>query len=62
MENENETQNTTAGETTSEQITISGNTVNSAALLREHKELIIVHNDDQYKLKLTLNGKLILSK
>ena len=36
--------------------------VNSKALLGDRKELTIVHNDQKYKLRLTGNDKLILTK
>lgn len=36
--------------------------INSKALLGGHKELTIVHNDQEYKLRLTGNDKLILTK
>lgn len=36
--------------------------VNSKALLGGHRELTIVHNDQEYKLRLTGNDKLILTK
>ena len=36
--------------------------VNSKTLLGDHKELTIVHNDQKYKLRLTGNDKLILTK
>lgn len=35
--------------------------VSSAALLRDRKELVIVHNGREYRLRLTQNGKLILT-
>jgi hemin uptake protein HemP len=37
------------------------NRVASAALLGESKELVIVHNGREYRLRLTQNGKLILT-
>ena len=36
--------------------------VNSKTLLGDRKELTIVHNDQKYKLRLTGNDKLILTK
>lgn len=36
--------------------------VNSKTLLGGHKELTIIHNDQKYKLRLTGNDKLILTK
>ena len=35
--------------------------VSSAVLLGERKELVIVHNGREYHLRLTQNGKLILT-
>ncbi len=35
--------------------------VQSDALLGEAKELVIVHNGREYRLRLTQNGKLILT-
>jgi len=34
----------------------------SEELLKESNELVIVHNHQPYKLRLTRNGKLILTK
>lgn len=36
--------------------------VSSAELLGNHQELIIEHNHDEYRLRLTSNNKLILTK
>ncbi len=38
------------------------NKINSKVLLCGKKELTIVHNDQEYKLRLTGNDKLILTK
>jgi len=35
--------------------------VSSQALLGQSKELVIVHNGREYRLRLTQNGKLILT-
>jgi hemin uptake protein HemP len=35
--------------------------VNSEALLGPRKELVILHNGREYRLRLTQNGKLILT-
>jgi hemin uptake protein HemP len=35
--------------------------VSSQSLLGTHKELVIVHNGREYRLRLTQNGKLILT-
>lgn len=37
------------------------NRVASEALLGPHKELLIMHNGREYRLRLTQNGKLILT-
>jgi hemin uptake protein HemP len=36
--------------------------VPAADLLRGRRELIILHNADEYRLRVTSNGKLILTK
>jgi len=36
--------------------------VSSQDLLQDQKELIIVHNEQEYRLRATRNGKLILTK
>lgn len=36
--------------------------IDSETLLSGKKEITIIHNDDEYKLRLTGNGKLILTK
>ena len=43
-------------------ISFSGNTINSATLFKSEKELMIEHNDEMYRLRITGNGKLILTK
>ena len=50
--------------TKKQQITGSGSElkrVSSESLLGEKKELLIVHNGREYRLRLTQNGKLILT-
>jgi hemin uptake protein HemP len=42
--------------------TAKENWINSDMLLSGKKELTIVHNHEEYKLRLTGNGKLILTK
>jgi hemin uptake protein HemP len=37
------------------------NRVSSEALLGQKKELVILHNGREYRLRLTQNGKLILT-
>ena len=39
----------------------SARRVASEALLGAHKELVIVHNGREYRLRITQNGKLILT-
>jgi hemin uptake protein HemP len=41
--------------------TVDVKRVTSEALLGPNKELVIVHNDREYRLRLTQNGKLILT-
>jgi hemin uptake protein HemP len=36
--------------------------IRSADLFRETREVIIVHHDEQYRLRITRAGKLILTK
>ncbi len=36
--------------------------VSAAALLRDRRELVIEHGGERYRLSLTKNGKLILTK
>ena len=43
-------------------IEITNNVVKSTLLLDQQKELIIEHNDELYRLRITGNGKLILTK
>lgn len=43
-------------------VEIESNTVSSDALLNQNKELIIEHNEELYRLRITGNGKLILTK
>ena len=41
---------------------MTDNTLRSTDLFRDGRELTIVHNDAEYKLRLTGTGKLILTK
>jgi hemin uptake protein HemP len=43
-------------------VKILDNKVKSTALLGKYKELIIRHNNEDYRLRITGNGKLILTK
>ncbi len=36
--------------------------ISSCALFGARTEILIVHNDDEYRLRITSNGKLILTK
>ncbi len=36
--------------------------LNSRVLFGTRKEIVIVHKDDEYRLRITSNGKLILTK
>ena len=44
------------------QITVIGNRVNSSELLEKKLGLVIVHEGEEYRLRITANGKLILTK
>ncbi len=46
---------------TADQVANTPQRVQSEALLGEAKELLIVHNGREYRLRLTQNGKLILT-
>lgn len=52
----------------SQQTTIHGagngqeNRVSSRALIKDQGRLIIIHNGEEYTLRITRNGKLILNK
>lgn len=43
-------------------ITGSGKSFNSTEIFADHHEVIIEHEGDQYRLRRTKNGKLILTK
>lgn len=43
-------------------IMLAENRIQSMDLFQQEKELIILHNSEEYKLRLTGNGKLILTK
>jgi len=43
-------------------VVINNHTVESAALMRGKKELIILHQDQAYRLRITSAGKLLLTK
>ena len=43
-------------------IEVSNNRITSRELIGGKKELRIIHNEEEYTLRLTANGKLILTK
>ncbi|TNE39177.1 MAG: hemin uptake protein HemP [Alphaproteobacteria bacterium] len=43
-------------------VTLADGKLQSSDLFRDGRELTIIHNGDEYKLRLTGNGKLILTK
>jgi hemin uptake protein HemP len=45
-----------------EQKTLEPRMISSAELLRQHKEIIIRHGAERYRLRMTSNNKLILTK
>lgn len=53
---------TTKPKSDSREILLVNNRVHSRDLFHLCKELTIVHNDEEYKLRLTGNGKLLLTK
>lgn len=52
------------GSTQTQQILVSNQDarIDSKALFGSHKELIILHNNEEYRLRLTRNQKLLLTK
>lgn len=44
------------------EVTITCNGVSSRTLLGERRELLIRHNGEDYRLRITANDKLILTK
>ncbi|MBI2227654.1 MAG: hemin uptake protein HemP [Deltaproteobacteria bacterium] len=36
--------------------------INSSSLFRERKDIVLVHGEEEYVLRITRNGKLILTK
>lgn len=44
------------------EVMLEGNKVESKELLSEKGEIVIVHNEEEYKLRITGNRKLILTK
>lgn len=53
--------NTTPSTSSRRQLTINAERIASQELLAPGKELVIVHNQREYKLRITSNGKLILT-
>lgn len=56
------TNNKSSYSSTVELLNNKENRINSDVLMSGQKELTIVHNQEEYKLRLTGNGKLILTK
>lgn len=44
------------------EVTLSNNKIESRELFLDMRELTIVHNNEEYKLRITGNSKLILTK
>lgn len=44
------------------EVVFENNKIESSRLLGQHTELTIFHNEQEYKLRLTKNDKLILTK
>lgn len=44
------------------EVSLVNNRMKSSELFERCKELTIIHNKEEYKLRLTANGKLILTK
>lgn len=55
-------ENRPAHQSDKREVMIVDGTLQSSDLFRHGKELTIVHDDAEYKLRLTGNGKLILTK
>lgn len=47
---------------TSRNVVVSGNEINSRDLFCSDRELVIAHGSDRYRLRLTSQNKLILTK
>ncbi len=43
-------------------VPVTSDTVTTEALIKPHKVLTIVHNNEAYQLRITSNNKLILTK
>ena len=43
-------------------VAVNGNRIDSRELLSSEREIIIAHGDDNYRLRLTSQNKLILTK
>ncbi len=50
------------GATVARSVAVSGNRIDSRELFSSERELIINHGDDAYRLRLTAQNKLILTK
>ncbi|MAL77934.1 MAG: Hemin uptake protein hemP [Sneathiella sp.] len=54
--------NQPGGKSSKRMIMLEDETLQSSDLFTQGKELTIIHNSEAYKLRLTGNGKLILTK
>jgi hemin uptake protein HemP len=52
----------TSGNAGIRKVVINGERLNSKELFADQRELLIVHGDDTYRLRLTFQNKLILTK
>ncbi|MDB5500302.1 MAG: hemin transporter HemP [Tardiphaga sp.] len=43
-------------------VVVAGNRINSRELFADERELLITHGEDTYRLRLTFQNKLILTK
>ncbi|KRR01635.1 hemin uptake protein HemP [Bradyrhizobium valentinum] len=53
---------TQAGKSTARSLAINGNRIDSRELFATEREIIIAHGEDNYRLRLTSQNKLILTK
>ena len=54
--------NETVFSTTTEQPVERKRRINSTSLFRERKDIVLVHGEEEYVLRITRKGKLILTK
>ena len=63
METQNKTAvNETIFRATTDQSVERKRRINSSSLFRERKDIVLVHGEEEYVLRITRNGKLILTK